>query len=435
VGSIDSGRQGCLRGGAGHRRHGEDELSLDFEDQFRACWWGAVAAVARLTGSLEVAEDSVQDACVAAVEQWGQSGVPENPKGWLIGVARHKAIDRLRRESLRGLKEATAVEQVHNPSDQSPVVRSVSDEDLWLIYLCCHPALNPAARIALTLRSVCGLTTSEIASAFLVPEPTMAKRLVRAKRKIRDSGMTFTLPPENLLEDRTADTLRVIYLIFSEGHMASSGSNLIRPDLCKTAINLARELRERLPSDAEVAGLLALLLLTDARRPARTGADGTLVLLEEQDRALWDRSLIDEGESLLVSVLRLGKPGPYQLWAAIAACHSTAFDAADTDWRQISILYSELLRYEPTPVVEANRAIAVAMAEGPAAGLTILDIVVNDPQLADWSPIHVARADLLARMGRIDESVAAYRTALELEPPEVESRHIYERLQSLLNEA
>ncbi len=387
--------------------------------------------MARLTGSLDIAEDSVQDACVAAVEQWPVLGVPEHPKAWLTGVARHKAIDRLRRESLRGPKEAIAVEHICEPSGQPDAARSDPDEDLWLIYLCCHPALNPAARIALTLRAVCGLTTSEIASAFLVPEQTMAKRLVRARHKIRDSGMTFTLPEADLFQQRTTDVLKVIYLIFSEGHRASSGSDLMRPDLCIAAINLARGLRDRLPDDAEVAGLLALFLLIDARRAARTDPDGGLVLLEEQDRSRWDQSLIRAGESLLVAALRLGRPGPYQLWAAIAACHSTARVAADTDWRQISILYSELLRYEPTPVVEANRAIAVAMAEGPAAGLTILDIIIGNPQLDSWPPVHVARADLLGRLGRTDESIAAYRRALELEPPEAERRHIRRRLHFL----
>jgi RNA polymerase sigma-70 factor (ECF subfamily) len=386
--------------------------------------------VARLTGSLDVAEDSVQDACVAAVEQWPVHGVPEHPKAWLTGVARHKAIDRLRRESLRGPKEATAVECIREPSGYQ-AARSDPDEDLWLIYLCCHPALNAAARVALTLRAVCGLTTSEIAAAFLVSEPTMAKRLVRAKHKIRDSGMAFTLPGADLFPQRTTDVLKVIYLIFSEGHRASSGSDLMRPDLCVAAINLARGLRDRLPDDAEAAGLLALLLLVDARRAARTDPDGRLVLLEDQDRSRWDQSLIREGESLLVSALLLGRPGPYQLWAAIAACHSTAAAAADTDWRQISVLYTELLRYEPTPVVEANRAIAVAMAEGPAAGLTILDVLIGNPQLESWPPVHVARADLLARLGRGSESVAAYQRALELEPPEAERQHIQRRIRAL----
>jgi RNA polymerase sigma-70 factor (ECF subfamily) len=299
------------------------------------------------------------------------------------------------------------------------------------MYMCCHPALDAPARIALTLRAVCGLTTREIAAGFLVPEATMAKRLARAKRKIRDAGIPFRVPPPYLIDARTADVRRVVYLIFTEGHTATTGDALVRDDLCDQAISLARGLHARVPGDAETAGLLALLLLTDARRPARTDGDGNLVLLEEQDRSLWDAAEIDEGVRILEAALRSGRPGAYQLWAAIAACHSTAADAADTDWRQIALLYQELLRYEPTVVVEANRAVAVAMAEGPAAGLVILDVVAAHPQLSRWAPLHVARADLLARLGRPDESVAAYRTALALEPAASERAFIHRRLQAL----
>ena len=332
---------------------------------------------------------------------------------------------------------ATASEATGQGGDRAPgrlgPARS-ADEDLWLIYLCCHPALSPEARIALTLRAVGGLTTAEIAAAFLVPEATMAKRLTRAKapdparNKIRDAGLALALPRAELLQTRTADVLRVVYLIFSEGHQASSGDDLLRPDLCVAGLNLARGLAARLPRDPEVLGLLALLLLTDARRAARTDGSGALVLLEEQDRTRWDQAMIADGEGLLVEALRMGQPGPYQLWAAIAACHSTAPSAAATDWRQISVLYGELLKYDPSPVTEANRAIAVAMAEGPAAGLTILDVVLGHPQLATWPRIHVARADLLARMGRDEEAARAYRTALELEPPAAERRYIQRRL-------
>ena len=256
----------------------------------------------------------------------------------------------------------------------------------------------------------------------------MAKRLTRARNKIRESGLALAMPQAELLQTRTADVLRVVYLIFSEGHQASSGDDLLRPDLCVAGVNLARGLAARRPRDPEVLGLLALLLLTDARRAARTDDNGDVVLLEEQDRTRWDRAMIEEGEGLLVEALRMGRPGPYQLWAAIAACHSTAASAADTDWRQISVLYGELLTYDPSPVTEANRAIAVAMAEGPAAGLTILDVLLGHPQLATWPRIHVARADLLARMGRDDEAARAYRTALELEPPAAERRYIERRL-------
>ena len=387
-----------------------------------------MAEVARATGRLDVAEDSVQDACVVAVQQWAADRVPRDPQAWLTGVARHKALDRLRRESRRPAKEATGAAEAAGPAGGTAGPARSADEDLWLIYLCCHPALSPEARIALTLRAVGGLTTAEIAAAFLVPEATMAKRLTRAKNKIRDSGLTLAMPQADLLQTRTADVLRVVYLIFSEGHQASSGDDLLRPDLCVAGVNLARGLAARLPRDPEVLGLLALLLLTDARRAARTDDAGDLVLLEEQDRTRWDQDMIADGEGILVEALRMGQPGPYQLWAAIAACHSTAASAADTDWRQISVLYGELLKYDPSPVTEANRAIAVAMAEGPAAGLSILDVVLGHPQLATWPRIHVARADLLARMGRDEEAARAYRTALELEPSAAERRYIQRRL-------
>jgi RNA polymerase sigma-70 factor (ECF subfamily) len=387
-----------------------------------------MAEVTRATGRLDVAEDSVQDACVVAVRQWAADKVPRDPQAWLTGVARHKALDRLRRESRRPAKEAIGAAEAAGPAGGTAGPARSADEDLWLIYLCCHPALSPEARIALTLRAVGGLTTAEIATAFLVPEATMAKRLTRAKNKIRDAGLALAMPRADLLRTRTADVLRVVYLIFSEGHQASSGDDLLRPDLCVAGVNLARGLAARLPRDPEVLGLLALLLLTDARRAARTDDTGDLVLLEEQDRTRWDQAMIADGEGLLVEALRMGQPGPYQLWAAIAACHSTAASAAATDWRQISVLYGELLKYDPSPVTEANRAIAVAMAEGPAAGLTILDVVLGHPQLATWPRIHVARADLLARMGRDEEAARAYRTALELEPPAAERRYIQRRL-------
>jgi RNA polymerase sigma-70 factor (ECF subfamily) len=387
-----------------------------------------MAEVARATGRLDVAEDSVQDACVVAVEQWAADKVPRDPQAWLTGVARHKALDRLRRESRRPAKEATGAAEAAGPVGGTAGPARSADEDLWLIYLCCHPALSPEARIALTLRAVGGLTTAEIAAAFLVPEATMAKRLTRAKNKIRESGLALYMPQTDLLQTRTADVLRVVYLVFSEGHQASSGDDLLRPDLCVAGVNLARGLAARLPRDPEVLGLLALLLLTDARRAARTDDAGDLVLLEEQDRTRWDQAMIADGEGFLVEALRMRQPGPYQLWAAIAACHSTAASAAATDWRQISVLYGELLKYDPSPVIEANRAIAVAMAEGPAAGLTILDVVLGHPQLVMWPRIHVARADLLARMGRDEEAARAYRTALELEPPAAERRYIQRRL-------
>jgi RNA polymerase sigma-70 factor, ECF subfamily len=414
----------------------------------RQHWWAAVAAVCRLTGDLEAAEDAVQDACVAALERWPATGVPDNALGWLIGVARHKAVDRLRREANRGAKEAAAMREI---SDSDPGVGAGDGTKVWagawagaeedaspratdplgLMFLCCHPALDLSARVALTLRSVCGLSTAEIAAAFLIPEETMAKRLVRAKAKIREARIPFRIPSEAELPERLGAVLRVIYLLFTEGHMASRGEALVRGELCDRAIALARGVTDLLPEQAEAAGLLALLLLTDARRAARTDDLGELVLLEDQDRGRWDLGMIAEGEAVLEAALRRGRPGRYQLHAAIAACHSTAASAESTDWRQIALLYGELIRYEPTPVVEANRAVAVAMAEGPAAGLVILDALAHHPQLRRWAQLYVARAELLRRLGRAGEAAGAYRSALELEPAPASRSFIARRLREV----
>lgn len=388
-----------------------------------------MATVTRLIGDLEVAEDAVQDACEAALVVWDEQGIPANPRAWLIGTARHKAVDRVRREARRSDKETAAMRDLADRD--GPAFLPSEEDDLALLFMCCHPALERGARIALTLRCVCGLSTAEIAAGFLVPEPTMAKRLVRAKQKIRQAGIPFRTPSAEDLPSRLADVLRVVYLVFTEGHMTSIGPDLVRDDLCDTAIELARAIIDRLPDNPEAEGLLGLLLLTDARRPARTTPDGELVLLEDQDRSLWDRAKIAEGEAVLERALRRGRPGPYQLWAAIAACHSTAPSAAETGWRQIAALYGELIRYEPTATVEANRAIAVAMAEGPAAGLVILDTIALNPILERWPHLHMARADLLRRLGRHDDAVDAYRTALELEPSAAERSFIATRIQQL----
>jgi RNA polymerase sigma-70 factor (ECF subfamily) len=390
-----------------------------------------------MTGDLAVAEDAVQEACLAALIQWPADGLPADPRGWLIGVARHKALDVIRREARRGAKEEAAVRELNPQSSQSSESSHSSeeladDDELALILMCCHPALAPEARVALTLRCVCGLSTAEIAAAFLVPEPTMAKRLTRARNKVRDAGIRLRRPSgEEDLAVRLAAVLRVVYLVFTEGHKASTGAALVRGELCDAAIRLARGLSALLPGEPEVTGLLALLLLTDARRAARTGPGGELVLLADQDRSKWDAAMVADGERLLTGALRAGRPGPYQLHAAIAACHSTSPDAEGTDWRQIAALYGELIRYEPTAVVEANRAIAVAMAEGPAAGLVILDAVGHHPQLRRWPQLHVARADLLARLGRAGEAAAAYQTALELDPTAAERDFITRRLAAL----
>ena len=394
---------------------------------FRAHWWAAVAAVTRQVGDLEVAEDAVQDACAAALAQWPAEGVPASPRGWLIGTARHKALDRLRRERRRANKEAEAMREEAAPLPASGWTAGTDDE-LALIFTCCHPALDPAVRVGLTLRSVCGLTTAEIAAAFLIPEPAMAQRLVRAKRKIRQAGIAFRVPGREDLPVRLGAVLRVVYLVFTEGHLAAGGDALIRGDLCDQAVRLARALTALLPGEPEVTGLLALLLLTDARRGARLSPAGDLVLLAEQDRSRWDRTMIGEGEALVEQALRQGRPGPYQIQAAIAACHSGAPTAAGTDWREIALLYGELIRYEPSPMVVANRAVAVAMSEGPAAGLVILDTVSGDARLARWPQLHIARAELLRRLGRRGEAVAAYEAAIALEPPAPERAYLARRM-------
>jgi RNA polymerase sigma-70 factor, ECF subfamily len=386
--------------------------------------------VTRLVGDLGVAEDAVQEACAAALAQWPAMAVPANPRAWLVGVARRKAVDRLRREARRPQREEQAVRDLGEGGPMRQL-GSIADDELRLIFMCCHPALDMAARVPLTLRSVCGLTTTEIAAAFLVPEPTMAQRIVRAKRKIRQAGIPFRVPTAEALPNRLAAVLRVVYLVFTEGHRATSGGSVIRGELCDEAIRLARALSGLLPEEPEAGGLLALFLLTDARRAARVDAAGDLVLLADQDRALWDQAKIAEGVALVERSLRQRRPGPYQLQAAIAACHSEAPSAAATDWREIAALYGELIGYEPTPIVEANRAVAVAMAEGPAAGLVILDTLSAAPQMARWSQLHVARAGLLSRLGRNQQAIDAYRTALLLEPPPAERAFIAKRIGEL----
>jgi RNA polymerase sigma-70 factor, ECF subfamily len=389
-----------------------------------------VATVTRLTGDLGLAEDAVQDACAEAVARWPREGLPAHPQAWLVAVGRHKALDRLRREGRRGEREAAAARRLAERGPPAPP-SAIADDELCLVFLCCHPALAPEVQVALTLRAVGGLTTAEVAAAFLVPEATMAKRLVRAKHKIRAAAIPFRLPPLDELPGRLAAVLRVVYLVFTEGHMATGGDDLVRPDLCDTAVRLARALVRLLPGEPEVTGLLALLLLTDARRAARTDEHGDLVLLADQDRSRWDRALIAEGEALVVDALRAGRPGPYQIHAAIAACHAAAPTAGDTDWPQIAALYAELARYEPTAVVAANRAVAVAMAGVPADGLAMLDDLAADDRMVGWPHLHVARADLLARLGRTDEAVGAYRRALDLDPAPAEARFVARRIAQL----
>jgi RNA polymerase sigma-70 factor (ECF subfamily) len=373
---------------------------------FRTEHGRAVAVLTRVFGDLEIAEDAVQDAFTAALEKWPDSGVPPSPAGWIITTARNRAIDRLRREAARAGKyaEAALLHAGTEPVEEG----AVHDDRLRLIFTCCHPALALNVRVALTLRMLGGLTTAEIARAFLVPEPTMAQRLVRAKAKIRAAGIPYRVPYEADLPERIRGVLAVVYLIFNEGYAASSGDALVRDDLAAEAIRLGRLIVDLMPDEPEAAGLLALMLLQHARRPARVAADGSLVLLRDQDRALWDRAPIAEGHALVRRCLRRNQPGPYQIQAAINAVHTDAATAEDTDWRQILQLYDHLLAVEPTPVVALNRAVAVAEVEGPEAALTIVDALSLD----SYYLFHAIRADLLTRLDRPQEAHSAYRAAL-----------------------
>ena len=348
-----------------------------------------------------------------AVARWPADGVPPNPGGWIVTTARNKALDRLRRESTRPRREteAHALLEARAAARGLTEVAAVRDDQLRLIFTCCHPALAPEARIALTLRLIAGLQVPEIARAFLVPEPTIAQRLVRAKKKIRDAGIPYRVPSEPELPDRLPFVLAVVYLVFNEGHSASSGAGLVRGDLCAAAIRLARLLAALMPDEPEVHGLLALLLLTEARRPARVGPDGSLVLLADQDRSLWSRPLIEEGQGLVRELVRRNQPGPYQVQAAVAAVHSAAATAAETDWAQVVTLYDLLMDLAPTPVVALNRAVAVAEVSGPAHALRLADAA--GAGLGDYHLYHATRADLLRRLGRDAEAVAAYDAAIE----------------------
>ncbi|OQQ14391.1 RNA polymerase subunit sigma-24 [Streptomyces sp. M41(2017)] len=388
------------------------------EAVFRAEYGRAVSVLIRLLGDIDLAEEAVQDAFTTAVAKWPETGTPPSPAGWIITTARNRAVDRLRRESSREARHAEAL-RLHAP-DEPTEEGPVRDDPLRLIFTCCHPALAPQAQVALTLRLLGGLTTPQIARAFLVPESTMAQRIVRAKAKIRDAGIPYRIPRDADLPDRVEGVLAVVYLVFNEGYGG-------RADLCTEAVRLGRLLVELMPDEPEALGLLALMLLIEARRPARTSVEGDLVLLADQDRSRWDRGLIAEGQDLVRRCLRRNRPGPYQIQAAVNAVHSDAPTAAATDWDQIRRLYDQLLALAPSPVVALNRAVAVAETEGPGTALAL----VEDLDLAGYPAFHAVRADLLRRLGRTGEAVEAYDAAVALTESAPERAHL-ERVRAAL---
>jgi len=409
---------------------GQIQSAVDslYRDESRAI----LATLIRLLGDFDLAEDAMHDAFKAALEQWPSEGMPNNPRAWLISTGRFKGIDRLRRM----VRTSTSLEEIGEPAESSRDGRdisdmeSVQDDRLRLIFTCCHPALAPEARAALTLREVCDLTTEEIARAFLATPPAIAQRIVRAKAKIRDARIPYEVPSMAELPSRLDTVLQVIYLVFNEGYFASSGAKLTRADLSSEAIRLGRFVLELLP-EPEVQGLLALMLLNESRRAARATADGNLILLDQQDRSLWNRRLADEGVALVERSLASRRFGPYTLQAAIAAVHAEAASADKTDWAEIAALYSLLMRIDPSPVVELNRAVAIAMRDGPSAGLSLVDDVLARGKLQEYSLAHSVRADLLRRLGRSAEARLAYQQALALTLQEPERRFLASRIQEL----
>jgi RNA polymerase sigma-70 factor (ECF subfamily) len=395
---------------------------------FRDEWGRIVASLIRLTGDWDLAEEAAQDAFTKALERWGRDGVPRNPGAWLTTTARNRALDLIRRSRTGAAKHEEAAMVASGDATGPDHDGGIADDRLRLMFTCCHPALPLSSQVALTLRTLAGLTTAEIARAFLVSEPSMAKRLVRAKAKIRNAGIPYRVPPAHLLPDRTTALLGVLYLLFNEGYSATAGADLVRVGLCDEAIRLARVLVELMPDEPEASGLLALMLLHHARRVARVDANGDLVTLEEQDRSLWDRDAITDAVALLDAAVRRGEPGPYQVQAAIAACHATADDPAETDWSEIARLYTRLSEMLPTAVVALNRAVAVGMADGPAAGLQLVDALEASGELAGYRLLPATRADLLRRLGRHADAAGAYRAAVAVASTDAERRYLERRL-------
>ena len=387
------------------------------------------ATLVRLLGDFDAAEEALHDAFRAALEQWPREGIPGNPRAWLVSTGRFKAIDGLRRRARFDTTDPELLEEVPEDAPERDD-ESIEDDRLRLIFTCCHPALSPDAQVALTLREVCNLTTEEIAQAFLTAAPTLAQRIVRAKTKIREARIPYEVPAQADLPQRLGMVLRVVYLVFNEGYSASSGPSLLRADLSGEAIRLGRLLVELLP-EPEATGLLALMLLHESRRAARAGTDGDIVLLAEQDRALWNREQIAEGSALVTRALQAGRPGPYALQAAVAAVHANATNADSTDWREIVGLYDVLLQVEPSPVVELNRAAAVAMRDGPAAGLALIDAILQRGDLLDYHLAHAARADMCRRLGAASDARRSYERAIALVRQAPERRFLERRLAEL----